>query len=122
MRDPLLRMQYNGRQQSIRSGYPNAEHSVILLDGTPAGRIVIDRQEASIHLVDIAILAERRGVGIGSAVLRELLAEADGAGKTVTLNVNATNRAAALYERLGFRRTGGSEVQHYMERPAVSPS
>jgi ribosomal protein S18 acetylase RimI-like enzyme len=61
-------------------------------------------------------------VGIGSAVLRELLAEADGAGKTVTLNVNATNRAAALYERLGFRRTGGSEVQHYMERPAVSPS
>jgi ribosomal protein S18 acetylase RimI-like enzyme len=122
MREPLLRMQYNGRQQSIRAGHPNAEHSIIRLDGNPAGRIVIDRQDASIHLVDIAILAEHRGAGMGTAIIRELLVEADRAGKPVTLNVNATNRAAGLYERLGFRRTGGSEVQHYMERPAISPS
>jgi ribosomal protein S18 acetylase RimI-like enzyme len=121
LREPLLRMQYDGRRQSIRAEHPNAEHSIILLDGKPAGRIVIDRQESAIHLVDIAILTEHRSAGTGTAVIRELLAEADRAGKPVTLNVNVTNRAAALYHRLGFRRTGGSEVQHYMERPAVSP-
>jgi hypothetical protein len=38
------------------------------------------------------------------------------------LNVNINNRAVALYERLGFRRQGGTEVQHFMVRePGQSP-
>jgi ribosomal protein S18 acetylase RimI-like enzyme len=82
----------------------------------PVGWLVVHKTAAEIHVVDIAVMPERRGSGIGTIVLEELLAESDRNGIPVRLSVNVTNPAARLYERLGFRRTGGNEVQHFMER------
>jgi ribosomal-protein-alanine N-acetyltransferase len=52
----------------------------------------------------IAVVPEREGRGIGSAVLTELIAEADRRGaRDVLLEVRADNpRAQALYRRFGF--------------------
>jgi ribosomal-protein-alanine N-acetyltransferase len=52
----------------------------------------------------IAVVPEREGLGIGSAVLTELLAEAARRGaRDVLLEVRADNpRAQALYRRFGF--------------------
>lgn len=53
---------------------------------------------------------------VGTAVIRQLLAAAAVTGKPLRLSVAVTNRAAiALYERLGFHRIAGDEVQHLME-------
>ena len=116
LRDGLLDMQYHLRRNAVEN-YRDAERSIILAADEPVGWLVVARSEAGIHVVDIAVLPERRGQGIGAAVLGECLAESDRKGIPVRLSVNVTNRAARLYERLGFRRTGGSEVQHFMERP-----
>jgi ribosomal protein S18 acetylase RimI-like enzyme len=47
-------------------------------------------------------MPEHRGRGIETALLRGLLAEADAAGKSVSIQVERVNPALRLYQRLGF--------------------
>ena len=56
----------------------------------------------------IGVIAERRGRGIGTALLRATLERAQAVGfKRVELSVREGNaRAAVLYERLGFLHEG----------------
>ena len=75
------------------------------------------RGEAEIRIVDIALLPEHRGGGVGTALLRDLLAEADAAGKRVTIHVERFNPALRLYERLGFSVAEDKGVYLLLERP-----
>jgi ribosomal protein S18 acetylase RimI-like enzyme len=120
MRDHLLRIQFDSRRHSIRVNYPDAVSEVIEADGRDAGWIVVMTMPHEVRLVEIMVAAEFRGQGIGSAAIGEVLAVAGIAGKPVRLQVNVTNnKAILLYERLGFRRIGGDEVQHVMERACL---
>jgi ribosomal protein S18 acetylase RimI-like enzyme len=119
MRATILPMQYRGRLMNLAANHPHAERSIILADDVPVGWRVVDRSGETIHLVDIAILAAHRGSGIGAAVIQEILNEGERSSKAVTLEVLTTNRAVRLYQRLGFRRTGGDDVQHFLRRDPV---
>jgi len=117
MRTHLLGIQFEGRRQSQRTNYPDAASEVIEVDGRDAGWIVVMTMAHEVRLVEIMVAAEFRGRGIGSAAIGEVLAAAQSAGKPVLLHVNVMNGGAIrLYERLGFRRIGGDQVQHLMER------
>jgi len=119
IRDHLLGVQYTAKLGSLRANYPQACSEIILVDSQPAGWIFLDETPEQIHLAEIMVSIEMRGQGVGAAVLQEVLAAADRAGKPVRLLVNPMNtRAIQLYERLGFACTGGNEVQHEMKRPA----
>ncbi len=98
----FIRMQFLVRERS----QPRVDDRIILLNGQPVGRMMVDRGEAAIVLRDIAVLAEYRNAGIGSRLIQDLLEEAASAGKPVQLHVVATSPAVRLYERLGFCRTG----------------
>jgi ribosomal protein S18 acetylase RimI-like enzyme len=101
--------------------YTGMRADVILLDGVPAGRLLVARWDEEIRIVDIALLPELRGRGAGSVLLRELLDEAAAAGKRVTIHVERFNRALGLYRRLGFRPAGEHGVYVLMERSAARP-
>jgi ribosomal protein S18 acetylase RimI-like enzyme len=117
MRTHLLSVQYTARRQLHRANFPAAASYVVVADGADAGWTVVTTMPHEIQLVEIMILPELRGKGIGTAAIRQVLASAAAAGKPVRLNVNVTNHAAiGLYQRLGFRRIEGDEVQHVMER------
>ena len=123
MRGHLLGMQYMARRQSHRANFPHAASAVIEADGRDAGWIVVMTMRHEVRLVEIMVAAEFRGQGIGSAAIGEVLASAQSAGTPVRLHVNVTNSGAIrLYERLGFRRIGGDEVQHLMERGVAEQS
>ena len=66
--------------------------------------------------MDIALLPEHRGNGVGSSLLRDLLAEADADGKRVTIHVERLNPALRLYERLGFSVAEDKGVYLLLER------
>jgi ribosomal protein S18 acetylase RimI-like enzyme len=122
MRSHLLGIQNSSRRRSIRNNFPGAESQVIVADGHSAGWLVVAHLAQEIRLVEILISAELRGKGIGSRVIREILATADQQDKPVRLSVNASNRAAIrLYERLGFQIIEAGELQLSMERSANSP-
>ena len=86
-------MQFHAQADWYRQHYADASFDVVLVDGEPAGRLYLHRGETEIRIVDIALLPEHRGSGIATSLLRDLLAEADAAGKSVTIHVERLNPA-----------------------------
>lgn len=103
MKSAFVLQQFSAQHAWYQEHYTGAVFEVILVDGVAAGRLYVHRREKEIRLVDITLLPEFRKGGIGASILRDLLAEGEGAGKPVTIHVEIYNPAMRLYERLGFR-------------------
>jgi len=78
--------------------------------------MIVVREKDFAHLVDIALLTEQRGRGIGSGLLRELIQQCSRDGVPLRLQVLKVNPALRLYERLGFRQTSEDQMYLQMER------
>ena len=107
----FIQMQFLARERS----YPRAGNRIILLNGRPVGRMMVDRNETEILLRDIALLTEFRNAGIGSRLIKDLMKEATAARKPILLHVVSTSPAVRLYERLGFARTSDEAEAAYLE-------
>lgn len=108
----LLGMQYAAQKQSYEAAFPNAKHEIIEFEGEKAGRLLTAQNEAETHLVDISILRNFRGRGIGSYFLEKLKKE----NSAVSLSVFKNNAGAIrLYERHGFRIAGDDGMYYRME-------
>jgi ribosomal protein S18 acetylase RimI-like enzyme len=120
MRSAFLAMQFKASQGYHRV-FPDAEFQIVLLNGANAGRLIIHRTRDELQLVDIALLPQYRNAGIGSALLQRILGEAAATKKPLRLQVLKTNRAARFYQKLGFEKTGETELHFEMEwrAPAV---
>jgi ribosomal protein S18 acetylase RimI-like enzyme len=112
----FLRAQFDAQHRWYREHYASGSSDIVVIDGEPGGRLYVFRGEAEIRIVDIALLPEQRGNGAGTALLRDLLAEADAAGKRVTIHVERFNAALRLYERLGFKVTEDKGVYLLLQR------
>ena len=108
-------MQYEAQNQFYKVQYPAAQYDIILLDGVPVGRLIVERLEDQITGVDIALLEEHCNVGYGGLLIRNLLDEARRAGKPFRIQVVKWNIATRLYLRLGFVKTGESATHFQME-------
>ena len=118
--EAFLRMQFNAQKQWYEVAYPGADHKLIVVDEKPAGRILVFRETDANLLVDIALLDEYRNRGIGTQLLRELIASSEKEGRGVRLQVLKNNPACRLYQRLGFIQTGEDGMYYQMLRkPAV---
>lgn len=116
MRSQLLSLQIRNRRMGPRTGFPQGESLILVTAEEAVGWIFLANLDDTIHIVEIMVLPAHRSRGIGAGAVREVLGRASVAGKTVTLTVNVLNAGAIrLYERLGFRRIDGNEVQHEME-------
>jgi GNAT superfamily N-acetyltransferase len=98
----LLQQQYDARHAGYRADYPDANFQVVERDGAPIGRFYVQRGKREHRLVDIAILPEHHGQGIGAALIDILLTSAARARATATLRVDHFNPAKRLYLRKGF--------------------
>jgi ribosomal protein S18 acetylase RimI-like enzyme len=101
--EQLTRHQFGAQNVGYRSQFPEARFDIIELAGEPIGRIVVDRPGNEIHLVDQAIVPTMRNRGVGTAIMRHLLDEAEYSGLPVRLFVSSGNDPSLrLYLRLGF--------------------
>jgi ribosomal protein S18 acetylase RimI-like enzyme len=112
--ETFLRMQFRAQDTHYRTYFPNSTFDVVLLANDAIGRLYLDRQPDRLMILDIALLPDHRGAGIGTRILRELLAEADAARQSVNIHVETYNPARRLYDRLGFVKIGESGVYHEM--------
>jgi ribosomal protein S18 acetylase RimI-like enzyme len=101
-KEAFVQMQFVAQDTDYRHNYPDASFDVIEVEGEPAGRLYVDRRADDIRVVDISLLPEYRGRGIGTTLLRELLDEGARAAKRVSIHVEKNNPALRLYQRLGF--------------------
>ncbi len=90
--------------QRIRSKFEDAK--VIRAREDDVGLLKLSRADAEWHVHQLQLIPEHQGRGIGNAVLRRVLAEAEQANVAVSLSVMRENPARRLYERLGFAYVG----------------
>lgn len=118
----FCRRQFDAQTAHYTEHYPGASLQVIERAGGPIGRLYVARWEREIRIMDIALLPEHRGTGIGTKLLRELQEEARSAGKTLTIHVERFNLALRLYERLGFKMVEDKGVYLLMEWSDADPA
>jgi ribosomal protein S18 acetylase RimI-like enzyme len=111
----FLLMQFAAQQQHYRSRFPEGEHQVIVKDGRSVGRIYTARTDEEIRILDIALLPQHRNAGIGTTLLKEVLADAKRSGRAVRIYVETFNPSLRLFERLGFSSVESSGLHHLME-------
>lgn len=116
----FLQMQFSAQQKHYRSYFPQATHEMILADGQPIGRLYVDRRETEIRILDITLLPQRRGQGIGRQIILDLIKEAAQENKSCSIYVESFNRSLALFQRLGFVKTEESGTSWLMEWRAGS--
>ena len=118
-RTAFLDEQFRLQQHGYAERFPGGEHLVVLLDGRSVGTLWIDASDSQVYGVDVALLPECRSLGVGAALVGEMIACGDASGRPVRFMVEAGNgRARGLYERLGFTIARETGTHVLMEREA----
>jgi GNAT superfamily N-acetyltransferase len=111
----FLGMQYDAQKHFFENEYKRTTDEIILCEGQPAGRLIVERREHEIRCIDLALLPEHRNSGIGAFLVQRLQNEARREAKPLRLQVIRFNRAVNLFERSGFVRTSETGTHFQME-------
>lgn len=102
-KESFVRWQFELQRKEYDTRYPDARYDVILVNGQPAGRIWVGIDDTQIRLLDIGLLEEFQNRGVGTILVKRLIAEAREAKKSLRHMVFVlNNNAHRFYERLGF--------------------
>ena len=116
----FMQMQLSAQQNHYRTYFPRATHDLILVNDAPVGRLYVDRRESEIRILDVTMLTESRGRGIGTQVLNDLMKEAADTHNSLSIYVESFNRSLGLFQRLGFVKTEENGALWLMVWRAVS--
>ena len=88
---------------------------IIEVDRTRVGMIQLFEEANTLEVGEIQIQPAAQNRGVGTAVLKDVIARAHEGRKSVRLSVGLKNeRAYRLYERLGFHRVNRTETHNHM--------
>ncbi|MBD8890939.1 GNAT family N-acetyltransferase [Roseibium litorale] len=116
----FIDMQFNAQHAHYQQHYPDALWLIIEQSGLPIGRLYLERWQSEHRIIDIALMPDMRGSGIGSALLGDLIEEASEDGKAVGIHVEKMNPAMSLYRRLGFETVEDKGVYDLLRWEPVS--
>ena len=116
-KEAFLRDQFELQHKCYMDSYPNAAFDLVMTGEDVLGRLYVDRRADEIRIIDIALLPQYRGRGIGRAILESLLDEAASRdrGRVVRIHVEHMNPAMRLYVRLGFYEIEDKGIYKLME-------
>jgi ribosomal protein S18 acetylase RimI-like enzyme len=118
----FLRQQFEAQAAQYFARFPEAEYSIILYQDRPVGRFWTGKSADEIRLLDIAILPEFQNRGIGAALVKALIEEAEEANLPLRHMVFQLNiDALRFYERLGFKTIEDVGAYLHMERAPGAP-
>ena len=103
-KDEFLRFQFDAQDTYYKEQFPAACFDIVLRDGEPIGRLYVDARHDEIRLIDIALLPDHRGAGLGGRLMKGVLARGEATGLPVQIHVEHNNPAMRLYDRLGFEK------------------
>ena len=99
-----------------------ASTRAILDDGVRVGFVVVRHHADHLLLDHLYIDPPAQGRGIGSDVMRHVIAEADAAGKPLRVGALRGSRSNRFYLRHGFVLQRSSQWDHHYERPPPAAS
>jgi GNAT superfamily N-acetyltransferase len=118
----FLAQQFAAQHHHYQLHYPDAERLLIEQGGAPAGRIYLAERDGMLRLIDVALLPASRGSGVGTAIMTDLLRQAEALGLGIVIHVERYNPARRLYDRLGFAFVEDTGVYDRMEWRPAAPS
>jgi RimJ/RimL family protein N-acetyltransferase len=111
----FLTRQFQAQRHHYRTYFPGCAFDVIEQRGEPVGRLYLEVRRTQLHIIDIALVPDRCGRGIGTAILEALQTAGRLSGKAVGIMVEKFNPALRLYRRLGFAEVTDHGVYLEME-------
>lgn len=111
----LQSVQFKAQQTDHQLQYPDAEVTIIVERERPIGRLYVHYGASELRLVDLTLLPEYRGRGIGKGLLRGLQAHGRRLNLPVRLNVMLGNPAQRLCQRCDFIMNGLDGLYASME-------
>ncbi len=114
----FLDQQFDAQRGYYQAHYPDAEQYVIEASGQSLGRAYLLWTDTHLQIIDLALLPEACGRGIGGELLGRFLERADREGLSAGLHVESYNPAQRLYFRHGFEVVGENGVYLKLRRPA----
>ncbi len=112
----FIMMQSTAQLAEYKKNYPGAAFQMIIYKKKPAGRFYTWENDNEIRLIDITLLPQFRGKGIGTYLLEELIKKSSKVQKKLSLHVDPHNPALKFYQRLGFIYIKNNGRHYYMER------
>ncbi|MBW4582416.1 MAG: GNAT family N-acetyltransferase [Tildeniella nuda ZEHNDER 1965/U140] len=109
------------QKEELREDFHAFPYEMICDQGEAAGIMCVIDQGEALFFHYIAILPTHQRQGLGTQLIRKVLAKAAERGLPVKLNVLKINPAKALYERLGFRVAGEDEYRYFMTTSEGTP-
>ena len=97
------------------AAWHRASHDNLYIDGSLVGYCSVEDGDGFVQVNELVIDPTFQGRGIGSALLKEVMAAARDRQLPVHLQTHHINRAAELYRRLGFVETGQTETHRLFE-------
>lgn len=117
--EPLLASQFSIQHDYYRRHYPHGRFDIIVHGEKNVGRLYHDWHGDIAQLIDIALLPAYRGAGIGTRLMRAIVAKAARKNMPMQLYVEFNNPVRTLYRRLGFVPAGENGVYELMRRDAM---
>jgi ribosomal protein S18 acetylase RimI-like enzyme len=99
----------------FRQGFFPDKLQIIRLGQRDAGLLEVERGNQGLYLRRIEITPEFQGLGLGTVILRDLIAEARQRRAPLRLQALKVNPARRLYERLGLRVVGETATHVRMQ-------
>lgn len=112
----FLSQQFVAQHQYYQEFYKGAELQMIEQGGEGIGRLYVHwlYSPDEVRIMDVALLPQFRGQGIGGQLIRSIQDKARNLGKRVTIHVEYNNPAQELYKRLGFQKIGEFNSVYYL--------
>jgi GNAT superfamily N-acetyltransferase len=114
-RTAWLQQQCEWQHAQYRAAWPQGWFSIVTVGARPAGRFYVAQQGTDLLVIDLSLLPEYRGHGIGTQLMKSVQAEAVRTGGVVQLHVAQGSVARGFYARLGFEVVGGAQAHVRME-------
>lgn len=114
-KDAFLSDQFDAQHHYYTAQFPKASFLVVGRNGVDVGRVYLDRREHELRLIDIALMPEFRGQGLGTALLMEIFNECRFSAIATRIHVEKNNPAMRLYLRLGFKPVHDQGVYDLLE-------
>ncbi len=121
MRESLERVgRFDARRarERLLSAFDPALTRHVRVDGERVGFVVVRPRDDGLLLDHLYLLPRAQGRGIGSAVMSELLVDADARGLAVRVGALRASDANRFYERHGFELVAQDEWDNHYRRPA----
>jgi GNAT superfamily N-acetyltransferase len=113
----VFRYKPSRARRIFREHFDEPGMRTILVEGKLSGCVALRRRSEETHIDSFYLARRYHNRGLGAAILKVLLDEADAIGLPIRLDVLQGSPAGRFYERHGFVRIGEDEIEVHYERP-----